>query len=114
MNVKYTLKQFDEDTMSEVTSEFYAEDLDQICEQITKFLRGSGFEFEGSVTVQSSEGEFNIDDWPDIGSDDDVFNDDDDEEFFNPNEKCSVCNMTRAQMNGHICFDRSCPFESND
>jgi hypothetical protein len=111
MNVKYILKQIDEDNMSEVSSEFYGDGLDGICKYLTKFLKGCGFDFEGNISIVINDTDY-FDDWPDVGSDNAMF--DDEEEIADLSETCSICKLTRSHSDNHVCFHKTCPFESND
>lgn len=109
MNIRYVLNQSDEDNMSETRSEFYAVDLEEICDHFTRFLRGCGFEFEGNIGVVNDLSN-DTDDWLDYDFDQETS----DDEFDDDDEKCSICKMTKMQMDGHICFDKSCPFQTDD
>ena len=132
--MKYIFKQIDTYTPSETTVEFTADTLSTVLEQFEMFLRGSGFFFDGNLDFVDHEEQFKelmeLEEEPQLDEPfESIYDGDLDSpsaaafqhtvnSLMNPpkfraNEEkqthCSICNISRSEMNGYKCWDKRCP-----
>lgn len=102
---KFTLIS-EHDDSSRTTVEFERDFLPDVLMQMDMFLRGTGFVYDGSLTIEE---------WNDYSNED---------THFDPNEsypqtetvtvsgvntKCSICGLTSQELGFHTCYDNNCP-----
>ena len=132
--MKYIFKQIDTYTPSETTVEFTADTLSTVLEQFEMFLRGSGFFFDGNLDFVDHEEQFKefmeLEEEPQLDEPFQSIYDGDlnspsaaafqhtvnslmNPPKFRANEEkqthCSICNISRSEMNGYKCWDKRCP-----
>jgi hypothetical protein len=89
------------DGESRTTVEFNQDFLPEVLMHMDMFLRGTGFTYDGSLTIES---------WNEYPSD----TGQEPVTEFNTelSSKCSVCGLTDEQLGDHTCFDANCPKQS--
>lgn len=93
---KFTLIS-EHDDSSRTTVEFERDFLPDVLMHLDMFLRGTGFSYDGSLTIE---------DYNDYPNEDVHF---DPNETIEPSSKCSICGLTAEQLGAHMCWDQSCP-----
>jgi hypothetical protein len=103
---KFTLIS-EHDDSSRTTVEFERDFLPDVIMQMDMFLRGTGFIYDGSLTIEG---------WDDYSNEDS--GSDEHTEFYpqtenvtitGVNSKCFICGLTDEQLGHHACFDQRCP-----
>ena len=115
---KFTLiAEHDDETRT--TVEFNQDYLPDVLMQMDMFLRGTGFVYNGSLTIEE------WDEYSDKDEDSDEYESTSTQESFSfkdqdgtentititgagPN-KCFICGLTDEQLGHHACFDQRCP-----
>jgi hypothetical protein len=115
---KFTLIS-EHDDSSRTTVEFERDFLPDVIMQMDMFLRGTGFVYNGSLTIEE------WDDYSDKDEDSDEYESTSSQESFSfkdPNDtehtititgagpsKCYICGLTDEQLGHNACFDQRCP-----
>jgi hypothetical protein len=103
---------------SKHTTEFRADDLNSVLEEVEMFLKGSGFHFDGVIDVVKPEEERNWDDEeydyePDVRVMEhlvaDLLRQQENEEL--KKGLCEVCKLPLDVMIQHSCFEDQCPLK---
>jgi hypothetical protein len=84
------------DDETRTTVEFNQDFLPEVLMHMDMFLRGTGFSYDGSLTIES---------WNEYPSD----TGQEPVTETELNTKCSVCGLTDEQLGHHACFDQRCP-----
>jgi hypothetical protein len=110
---------FDEDNVtSKHTTEFRADDLNSVLEEVEMFLKGSGFHFDGVLDIVKPEEERNWDDEDDYEPDvrvmehvvADLLRQQENKEL--KKGTCEVCKLPLDVMLQHSCFEDRCPLKT--
>ena len=98
---KFTLIS-EHDDSSRTTVEFERDFLPDVLMQMDMFLRGTGFVYDGSLSIEE---------WEDY-SDKNEDSDSEPSEYtvtVSTNARCSICGLTDEQLGFHTCHDQNCP-----
>jgi hypothetical protein len=110
---------FDENNVtSKHTTEFRADDLNSVLEEVEMFLKGSGFHFDGVLDIVKPEEERNWDDEDDYEPDvrvmehvvADLLRQQENKEL--KKGTCEVCKLPLDVMLQHSCFEERCPLKT--
>ena len=101
------------DVASKHTTEFRADDLTTMLENFEMFLRGAGFQFDGTIDVVNPDAEFDDTDDESVADSKvmehivaDLLRQ---QEIQELQGKCEVCGLDKQVMAVHKCFDNNCP-----
>jgi hypothetical protein len=110
---KFTLiAEHDDETRT--TVEFNQDYLPNVLMQMDMFLRGTGFVYDGSLSIEEWEDYSDKDEGCGSNSEPTEFA----TEFYPQTEnvtitgiasKCFICGLTNEQLGHHACFDQRCP-----
>jgi hypothetical protein len=95
---KFTLIS-EHDDSTRTTVEFEHDFLPNVLMQMDMFLRGTGFVYDGSLSIEE---------WEDYA--DNVDKDENTRtETVSVNSRCLSCGLTDEQLGFHTCYDQNCP-----
>jgi hypothetical protein len=104
---KFTLiAEHDDETRT--TVEFNQDFLPEVLMQMDMFLRGTGFVYDGSLTIEGFEDYTNEDTHFDPNEN---YPQTDTINITGTNSKCYICRLTSEQLGHHSCFDQRCPMK---
>ena len=105
---KFTLIS-EHDDYSRSTLEFEADSLSVVLENFDRFLRGTGFFYDGVLTIENEEAD---ESYTNFGLEDNMYNafgeQSDTISLFSEN-KCELCGLTFSQLGNYRCYDPGCP-----
>jgi hypothetical protein len=113
--MKYTFKSEDDGIGGFTnTVEFEANHIDDVIANFELFLKGSGFHFGGVLDFQE-EGvtEFDEPDAPDLTVWNSMIDTLTQEPELDNSVKCVRCGISKAVMQGAMCWDNKCPLEKS-
>ena len=113
---KFTLIS-EHDDSSRTTVEFERDFLPDVIMQMDMFLRGTGFVYDGSLSIEEWEDYSDKDeDSGESASEQESFSFKDQDGTVNTititgavPSKCFICGLTDEQLGHHSCFDQRCP-----
>ena len=110
---KFTLIS-EHDDYSRSTLEFEADSLSVVLENFDRFLRGTGFFYDGVLTIENEESgdthkSFENEDAISLDNMYNAFGEQSDTISLFSENKCELCGLTFSQLGNYRCYDPGCP-----